>query len=199
MLLIAAKPIVDLLSWPWTYLEPIIGLTTLFLAFRIWMRSRSVRRRVRRAGIGGPPLIPNFSDHPLTSAQAGWTHGYTEYHWPLDLTLESPGDLERSLIQWVKTLPSDISARLRAADPNIVMVPPGATSGLLLLEPILHGLAGQFSRAAYWIRTENGYVLSPPVDRQRLRWRVRPHIVKETFGPAQNQDITEPRSSSSAE
>jgi len=163
----------DLLPALWTYFEPLIGLTTLLFAFRIWVRTRRVRRHVQQSGVGGPPLLLNFSDHRVTGSQAHWTRDYLEYHYPLQLTLDSTEALEFNLVRVIQGLPGDILARLRAADPALVIVPPGAASGLLMLEPILHGIAGQFLPAAYWLRTNHGFILSRPIDRQRLRWRVR--------------------------
>ncbi len=151
----------------------ILGVVGLGAAAYTQYQVRRRRKAIQVSGLCGEPTILNLTAHPILHSEEDWAKGYTEVHVPTELDLASPDELESSLVEVIKGFPREIRQRIQAADPALVVAFPAPRGSASLLDPILHGICGEFVRTTWSVRTGNGFVWTKPVDRQMVRLRSR--------------------------
>jgi len=155
------------------FLGLIVGAIGLTAAAMTHIAVRRRRRQLELTGVCGTPAVLNLSAHPLAQSEEGWLDRFVQFHHPVELDMASAGELEASLVEVIKGLPEEVRQRLQAADPNLVVAFPAPRGAVSLLEPMLHGLVGEFVRTTWSVRTPAGFVWVKPVDRQAVRLRSR--------------------------
>lgn len=155
------------------FLGAVIGAIGLGAAAWSQYQVRKRRRAIEVSGLVGDPTILNLTAHPIQHSEAGWANSYLQVHRPVELELASPEELESSLVEVVKGLPAEIRHRLQAADPALVVAFPAPRGSASLLDPMFHGICGEFVRTTWSVRTPAGFVWVKPIDRQMVRLRSR--------------------------
>jgi hypothetical protein len=165
--------VVIFMNW-WEWLEPLTGVFSLVAIVVAVAQTRKATLVIKKNTSAGPLTVINMSGHPLRAFESDWGIGAVMCDAAVQLDVSSTDALKASIFETLLGLPSDIRARLLAADPNVVLVPPNLPAGVLLMDAILHGIVGEFVRISWSRRVEGGgFVWMRPVDRQALRLEAR--------------------------
>ncbi len=185
-----ALSVIIKITGAWDWLDPFANVVTLVAVLVAVAQTKKATLVIRKNAVAGPLTIVNMSGHPLKAFEADWGVGAVMVDHSIHLAIDTTDALRESVVEALMTLPVGVRARLMAADPNVVLVPPNLPAGIMVMDAVLHGIVGEFVRISWSRRVDGGgFVWMKPIDRQAIRLEARHRLrVDGVFKPTTTEE-----------